>query len=84
LASLEACGEKLLHLQTIINSAEQKLKASGRCSIHWEAFKVVFKKKDIERFGAHLNQAIQFLTAAMAMNLMVLKYVLNQSNLTHT
>jgi hypothetical protein len=74
LASLRACEEKLLLLRTIVESSEQRLGASGRVSRHWESFKVVFKKKDVERFGEHLHQAIQFLTTAMTMNLMVLKY----------
>jgi Fungal N-terminal domain of STAND proteins len=75
LASLKACEEKLLLLKTIVDSSEQRLRASGRVSRRWESFKVVFKKKDIERFGEHLQQSIQFLTTAMTMNLMVLKYV---------
>jgi hypothetical protein len=75
LASLKACEEKLLLLKTIVDSSEQKLRASGRVSRRWESFKVVFKKKDIERFGEHVQQSIQFLTTAMTMNLMVLKYV---------
>jgi hypothetical protein len=73
LASLMACEEKLLLLKAIVDSSEQKLRSSGRISRHWESFKVVFKKKDMERFGEHLHQAIQFLTTAMTMNLMVLK-----------
>jgi hypothetical protein len=75
LASLEACGEKLLLLKKIVDSSEQRLRDSGRISRHWESFKVVFKKKDMERFGEYLQQSIQFLTTAMTMNLMVLKYV---------
>jgi hypothetical protein len=75
LASLKACQEQLLQLQSVLILAEQKLRGPGRISRHWESSKVVFKKKDIENFGAHLDQAIQYLTIAMTMNLMVLKYV---------
>jgi hypothetical protein len=75
LASLKACEEKLLLLKTIVDSSEKRLRDSGRISRHWESFKVVFKKKDIESFGEHLHQAIQFLTTAMTMNLMILKYI---------
>ena len=78
LASLKACEEKLLQLKKIVDSSEQKLRASGRVSRHWESFKVAIKKKDIETFGEHFRQAIQSLTLAMMMNLTVLKYV-NQS-----
>lgn len=81
LASLKACEEKLLLLKTIVESSEQKLRASGRVSKHWESFKVVFKKKDIERLGEHLQESIQFLTAAITMNLMVLKYVYQSNHL---
>jgi hypothetical protein len=81
LASLKACEEKLLLLKTIVDSSEQRLRASGRVSKRWESFKVVFKKKDIEKFGEHLHQAIQYLTAAMTMNLMVLKYVYQSNHL---
>jgi hypothetical protein len=75
LASLETCKEQLLQLQSILALAEQKLRISGRLSKQWESFKVVFKKKDIEIFGAHLDQSVQYLTVAMTMNLMLLKYV---------
>jgi hypothetical protein len=81
LASLKACEEKLLLLKTIVDSSEQRLRASGRVSKRWESFKVVLKKKDIEKFGEHLHQAIQYLTAAMTMNLMVLKYVYQSNHL---
>ena len=81
LASLKACEEKLLLLKTIVDSSEQRLRASGRVSKRWESFKVVFKKKDIEKFGDHLHQAIQYLTASMTMNLMVLKYVYQSDHL---
>ena len=49
LASLTACGEKLLLIQTVVDSAKEKLRKSGRVSRHWESFKLVFKKKDIEK-----------------------------------
>jgi hypothetical protein len=68
LASLKACEEKLLLLKRIVDSSEQRLRASGRVSKRWESFKVVFKKKDIERFGEHLQQAVQFLTAAISVS----------------
>jgi hypothetical protein len=73
LASLTACGEKLLLIKTVVDSAKEKLRKSGRVSRHWESFKLVFKKKDIEKFEANIHQAMQSLTASMAMNLTVLK-----------
>lgn len=79
LASLKACEEKLLVLKKIVDSSEQRLRASGKLSKHWESFKVVFKKKDIERFGEHLHQAIQYLTTAMTMNLMVISLEMTTS-----
>jgi hypothetical protein len=78
LASLMTCEEKLLQLKKIVDSSEQRLRASGRVSRHWESFKMAFKKTDIETFREHFNQAIQSLTLAMVMNLTVLKYA-NQS-----
>jgi hypothetical protein len=36
---------------------------------------VVVKKRGIEKYGSQLDQATQFLSVAMTMNLMVLKYV---------
>jgi hypothetical protein len=81
LDSLKACEEKLLLLKTIVDSSEQMLRTSGRVSRHWESFKVVFKKKDMEKFGKHLQQSIQFLTTAMTMNLMVLQYVYQSDHL---
>jgi hypothetical protein len=73
LASLEACGKKLLLIQNVVDSAKEKLRRSGRVSTRWETFKLVFKKKDIEKFETHLHQATQALTASMAMNLTILK-----------
>jgi Fungal N-terminal domain of STAND proteins len=75
LASLETCKEQLLQLQSILMLVEEKLRCSGRVSRQWESFKVVFKKRDIEIFGKNLDQAIQYLSVAMTMNLIVLKYV---------
>jgi hypothetical protein len=73
LTSLEACGEKLMLVQKVVDSAKEKLRRSGRVSRHWESFKLVFKKRDFEKFEMNLHQAIQSLTASMAMNLTVLK-----------
>jgi hypothetical protein len=73
LASLKACGEKLRLMQTVVNSAKEKLRKSSKVSRHWESFKLVFKKKDVQRFETNLHQATQSLTASMAMNLTILK-----------
>jgi len=50
-------------------------KGFRKISRHWESFMVVVKKRGIEKYGSQLDQATQFLSAAMTMNLMVLKYV---------
>lgn len=75
LASLDACKDELFQLQVYVNAAEQKTRGSGKISRHWESFMIVVKKKEIEKYGSQLDQATQFLSIAMTMNLMVLKYV---------
>jgi hypothetical protein len=75
LASLQSCEDQLLQLQSVLTLAEQKMRVPGRITRQWESFKVVFRRKDVENFVTHLDQAIQYLSIAMTMNLTILQYV---------
>jgi len=78
LASLDACKDELFQLQVYVQRRRRTRRqgVQGKTSRHWESFMIVVKKEgDREIWIATRPGKPQFLSIAMTMNLMVLKYV---------
>jgi hypothetical protein len=64
------CERGLSRLEKVIEAAKVSPKSKNRATKSFESFRLACKKRDIEEFEMHLQQAIGVLNLTMTMNLM--------------
>ncbi|KAH8745426.1 hypothetical protein F5882DRAFT_387549 [Hyaloscypha sp. PMI_1271] len=66
------CERDLSRLEKVIEAAKVSPKSKNRATKSFESFRLACKKRDIEEFEMHLQQAIGVLNLTMTMNLMAI------------
>jgi hypothetical protein len=67
--SMKMCESKLSMLEKVVEAAKKATESKNRAARSLASFRLACKKRDVEEFEVHLQQAISVLDLTMTMNL---------------